>query len=126
MSDRETFFPNDRPILVYEARRPSIDRFDDPDGIPAQPTDVELRIFDGTSGLMVVVNNDTVIKLGAVGTTLFMTDMNVDEDRGALIYVGIPGEVADVPGNYTLYITTTYGDGLRITHDQKVQISEYK
>lgn len=126
MSDRETFFPNDRPILVYEARRPSIERFDDPDGIPAQPTDVQLRIFDGTSGTMVSVGGTTVITLGVAGTTLFMTSMDEVNDRGALIYVGIPGEVADVPGNYTLYITTTYGDGLRITHDQKVQISEYK
>lgn len=126
MSDRETFFPNDRPILVYEARRPSLDRFDDPDGVPAQPVDVELRIFNGTSGLMVEIDGETVIHSGAAGSPLFMTNMDTANDRGALIYVGIPGEVADVPGNYTLYITTIYGDELRITHDQKLQISEYR
>jgi hypothetical protein len=126
MSDRETFFPNDRPILVFEARRPSIERFDDPDGVAAQPDDVEMKIFDGTSGEMVEVDGSTIIPLGIAGSNLFMTSMDIETDRGALIYVAIPGEVADVPGNYTLYITTTYGDGLRITHDQKVQISEYK
>ena len=126
MSDRETFFPNDRPILVYEARRPSVDRFDDPDGVPAQPSNVELRIFNGTTGEMVEVDGETVINNGSVGSYLFKSNMDPDQDRGALIYVSIPGEVADVPGNYTLYITTVYGDGLRITHDQKLQISEYR
>lgn len=126
MSDRETFFPNDRPILVYEARRPSIDRFDDPDGVPAQPTDLELRIFNGTSGTMVLVEGSEVVPLGVSGDTLFMTPMDAENDRGALIYIAIPGEVADVPGNYTLYITTEYADGLRLTHDQKLQISEYR
>src|SRR5690606_32961294 len=117
---------NDRPILVYEARRPSVDRFDDPDGVPAQPSNVELRIFNGTTGEMVEVDGETVINNGSVGSYLFMSNMDPDQDRGALIYVSIPGEVADVPGNYTLYITTVYGDGLRITHDQKLQISEYR
>ena len=126
MSDRETFFPNDRPILVYEARRPAIDRFDDPDGVPAQPTDVELKIFNGTSGEMVVVEGSTTIPLGTTGSTVFMQSMDVENDRGALIYIAVPAEVADVPGNYTLYITTEYGDGLRVTHDQKLQISEYR
>lgn len=126
MSDRETFFPNDIPILVFEARRPDVERFDDPDGVPAQPVNVETRFYNGTSGEMVGVDGSETIPLGAEGSLLYMTAMNEDEDRGALIYVTIPQEVTSVAGNYTLFITTEYGDGLRITQDQRIRVSEYR
>ena len=125
-ADRETFFPNDIPILIFEARRPPIDRFDDPDGVPAQPLDVETRIFNTTSGEMVEVDGEETIHLGPEGSLLYMSAMDEDSDRGALIYVTIPVEVTSVAGNYTLFITTTYGDGLRITQDQRVRVSEYR
>ncbi len=129
MSEKETFFPNDRPILVFEARRPNVDRFDDPDGIPAQPSDVYIRVFNGTSGEMVVIGGSEEVRLGLQGSLLYMENMVEVEDRGALIYVTIPEEVTSVTGNYTLYVTTEYMDGsslLRITIDQKIQVSEYR
>lgn len=126
MSDRETFYITDRPILVYEARRPSIEHFDDPDGVAAQPEQVEVRFFNGTDGELVEIDGSDVVLLGPPGSLVYMVEMDPDHDRGALLYIGIPGEVSDVAGNYTVYITTTYGDGLRITHDQKVQIVEYR
>lgn len=126
MTDRETFFPGDRPTLVYECRRPNIYVFSDPDGIPAQPTDVWIKIFNGTAGTMVEVDGSETIPLGPEGTFLYMSAMNEAEDRGALLYVSLPPEMADVTGNYTLYITTEYEDQTRITHDQRIQISEYR
>jgi hypothetical protein len=126
MTDRETFFIDDRPILVYEARRPDIERPDDPDGVPAQPSDVWVKIFNGTSGELLEVDGSDTIPLGAEGSLLYMSAMDEDADQGALIYVAIPPEMSAVTGNYTLYITTTYGDGLRITHNQRVEIAEYR
>ena len=126
MSERETFFIDDRPILVYESRRPSTTNFSDPDGVAAQPTDVEVRIFNGTSGEMVLVDGFDTIPLGIEGSLLYMVPMDEANDQGALIYVTLPPEMTGETGNYTIYITTEYEDGLRITHDQRVQISEYR
>lgn len=126
MSDRETFFQNDIPIIVYEARRPNPAVFSDPDGVPAQPTDVEARFYSGTDGAFVLVDGSDVVHLGAEGSNLYMVPMDEEEDRGALIYVKVPLDVTENNGNYTLYLTTIYADGLRITHDERVQISEYR
>ena len=132
MSDRETFFPNDIPILIFEARRPDPLRFQDPDGVPAEPIDVEVRFFNGTNGEMVLVDGAEVMTLGTSASLLYMVGMDEIEDRGALIYVTIPQEVTSVTGNYTMYITTIYGpdspggENPRITQDQRVQISEYR
>jgi hypothetical protein len=126
MTERETFFINDRPIMVYECRRPSTTAFNDPDGLPAQPTDAEIRIYNTTNGDFVEVDGSDVIGLGPEGSALYMTEMDETEDRGALLYVKLPDEMASVSGNYTVYITTVYADGLRITHDQRVQIAEYR
>ena len=126
MTDRETFYIDDTPILVYEARRPDIDRSDDFDGVPAQPSDVEVKIYSGTDGELLVVDGSTTIPLGPEGSLLFMSAMDEDEDKGAYIYVRIPEEMSSVTGNYTMYITTEYADGMRITHSQRVQIAEYR
>jgi hypothetical protein len=126
MTDRETFFPNDTPILVYEARRPDIHRSDDFDGIPAQPDDVWMQIFSGTDGTLLEIDGSTTIPLGPEGTYLYMSAMDETEDRGAYIYVRVPEDMSANPGNYTLYITSEYADGMRITHSQRIQISEYR
>lgn len=126
MSDRETFFPNDIPILIFETRRPDPLRFEDPDGVPAEPTDVEVRFFNGTNGALTMINGSEVVYLDPLEPLLRLEPMNAEEDRGALLYVTIPQEVTGTSGNYTLYITTIYGDGLRITQDQRLQIMEYR
>lgn len=123
--DRETFFPGDRPHLVYEARRPSLSRFDDPDGIPAEPIGVVVRIFNGTDGQLVQFAGG-ITELDLLSGYIEMTPMNEAEDVGAILTIIVPAEVADVPGNYTLYISTEYEDGLLVTTDQRVQISEYR
>ncbi len=122
--EKEVFFPDDRPILVYEARRPSVTRFDDPDGVPAEPINVEVRIYDVTSGSMVDIDGLTVTMFGQ--GYIDMVPMDEPNGRGALIYLTIPPAVSQNPGDYTLYILTEYLDGLRITADQKLQISEYR
>lgn len=122
--DRETFFPNDQPHLVYEVRRPSLSRFDDPDGVPAEPTDVVVRIFNATTGEMVLI--DGFADFDLLSAYIDMTPMNEATDTGAMIEIIVPPEVASEPGNYTLYISTEFVDGLRITTDQRVQISEYR
>ena len=126
MTDKETFFPNDRPILIFEARRPDPTRFDDPDGIPAQPTDVTYTVYSSTDGALVLIDGSDTVELGDEGSLLYMTARDEDLDRGALIYVTIPEEVTTVVGGYTLYIQSTYGDGLRITHNQPIKIAEYR
>jgi hypothetical protein len=126
MTDKETFFPNDRPILIFEARRPDPHRFDDPDGIPAQPVNVTYKVFSSTDGSLVSINGSTTVELGEEGSLLYMTAMDEDEDRGALIYVTVPEEVTSLVGGYTLYIQSTYGDGLKITHNQPLKIAEYR
>lgn len=126
MTDRETFYLGDTPIILYEARRPDIHRSDDYDGLPAQPTDVELKIYSGTDGTLLEINGSDTIPLGVEGSLLYMSAMDEAEDRGAYIYVKIPEEMSSNAGNYTLYITTEYDDGERVTHAQRVQIAEYR
>lgn len=123
--DRETFFPGDRPHLVYESRRPSLSRFDDPDGIPAEPTDVVVRVYNGTDGQLVEFDGG-VTDLDLLSGYIEMIPMNEDEDIGAILTIIVPPEVADSPGNYTMYISTEFPDGLRVTSDQRIQISEYR
>lgn len=123
--DRETFFPGDRPHLVYEARRPSMSRFDDPDGVPAEPTDVIVKVFNATDGTMVQFEGG-VTELDILSGYIDITPMNEAEDTGAIITIRIPPEVVDTPGNYTVYISAEFADLLRITTDQRLQISEYR
>jgi hypothetical protein len=126
MTDKETFFLNDTPILVFEARRPDVTRFDDPDGKPAQPTDVEVRFFNGTAGEMVEIDNELYVPLGDSDSLLYMTAMDADEDLGALIYVTVPTEVTQEEGKYTLYVKTFYGDGLSISENFTINVLEYR
>jgi hypothetical protein len=126
MTDRETFYLDDVPILVYEARRPDVDRSDDFDGVPAQPSDVTMKIYSVTDGELIEVDGDIEVPLGPEGSLLYMSAMDEDNDKGAYIYVRLPDEISSVTGSYTLYITTFYADGMRITHPQRVQIAEYR
>lgn len=126
MSEREVFYLNDLPILVFEARRPSATAFHDPDGLPAEPVNAELRFFNATNGAFVEVDGSDMIPLGPEGSSLYIVAMDETQDRGALIYVKVPIEVTSVSGNYTAYVTTEYADGLRITHDQRLQVLEHR
>lgn len=126
MADRESFFIGDLPILVFECRRPNPDRMEDPDGIPSEPINAFAKYYSTTDGDIVEVDGNDTIPLGVEGDALWMLEMDELEDRGALMYVHIPEEVTELEGNYTLYLTTIYDDGLKITHDQKINISGYR
>lgn len=126
MADRESFFIDDLPILVFECRRPNPDRMEDPDGVPAEPINAFAKYYSTTDGTLIEVNGSDTIPLGSIGDALWMEEMDDLLDRGAFLHVHIPDEVTELEGNYTLYLTTVYDDGLKITHDQKITISGYR
>jgi len=126
MSSRDTFFINDSPQMVFESRLPNPHRFDDPDGLPGNPTDIEVRFFDSMGANMVLIGPDSKEFLTQDDEYITLVPMSPDEHRGALIYIVIPPEVMAVAGRYTLYIRTIFEDGMSITEDHKVDVSEYR
>lgn len=126
MSTKDTFFINDRPQMVFEARVPNPYRFDDPDGLPGNPVGVEVRFFDSMNAEMVLIGLEEASFVDETSTYVNFVPMSEEERRGALIYIIIPPEVTSVAGRYTAYITTIYEDGIRITEDHKIDISEYR
>lgn len=135
MASKEMFYIGDNPTLIFECRQPDPYRFDDADGLPANPTSAEYKIYNKTSA--------ETFRVGAVngvgGQSVFtMADglieiepANEAEDRGAILHVKLPPEFFLVPGSYNLYLTTIFTDDLgevtgRVTDKYPIDVSEYR
>jgi hypothetical protein len=128
MTDRQTFFLGDSPILYFECRLPNANRYDDPDGIPAQPTTAQYRVFNGTDGEFVT---DDGTPSGDVWFDAVITPMDEAADRGAVLAVHLPDVVTATSGQYTVYVTHEYETegsepNLRITDDFRIVVSEFR
>lgn len=125
MTDRETFYLQDNPTLIFESRQPDPYRFDDPDGIPANPIEVEYKMYNRTDAELFTTTD---------GQSVFTEDSgfvevepaNLAEDRGAIIRLRFHPEATIVAGGYTLYITSIFADGVRITDNYRIDIAEYR
>lgn len=124
MAEKEIFIVHDNPTMVFESRIPDPYRFQDPDGTPGNPSKAEMRIFDATGGVMLKEGDVEVFD----DTTEYITiePANEAQDRGALIYVKYPPTMMDTPGRYTIYLSTIFDDGLKVTDNYRVDVAEYK
>lgn len=125
MTDKETFYLMDNPTLIFESRQPDPYRFEDPDGVPANPVSIEYRLYNRTDAEIFVTTD---------GKTVFSNDdglveiepANLEMDRGAIIRLRFHPEVTAEAGAYTLYITSIFIDGTRITDNYRIDIVEYR
>lgn len=136
MATKEVFFIGDNPTLIFESRKPDPYRFEDSDGVPANPIKAEYRLYNKTSAELFEIGRTVDPTTGETitGKTTFGVDDNYitiepenpDEDRGAIIYVRFPTELTTEPGAYTLYLSSIFEDGQKITDNYRIDILEYK
>jgi len=125
MANKETFYIGDNPILLFECRQPDPYRFDDSDGVPANPISAEYRMYNRMNAeLYKSPTNQSVFSVADGLITLEAADEN--SDRGAILTIKLPPGLTDISGGYTLYLTTIYADGVRVTDNYRIDIVEYK
>ena len=129
MASKETFYVGDNPTLIFECRRPDPHRFEDSDGLPANPSSAEYRVFNKTSAEMFAV--DTKDVFGTDDNLIRIEPAVEEEDMGALLFVKFPPELFEVPGSYNIYLSTIFTDENdvitdRNTDNYRIDVSEFR
>lgn len=125
MATKETFYIGDNPTLIFESRKPDPYRFEDPDGLPANPIAAEYRLYNRTDAeLFATTTDQTVFTMD--GGYITLEPANEEEDRGAIIKLKFHEEIINNPGAFTLYVTSIFEDGTRITDNYRIDIVEYR
>lgn len=119
MSDRETFYVGDKPIFYFEVRLPNPYRYDDPNGVAGEPIDAWAEIFNATDGVLLVNEDDDTNRF-----PVEITPMDEANDRGAVLKVSVPA--VNEATQFTIYVRHEYEDGLLMTDDYRITISEYR
>jgi len=120
---REGIFIGDTLPVAYECRRPDpIDPLHYQNGVPATPISATVKVID---------QDETWLPLGGPGTT--EADMEITpatgvtrQDTGAIIKYTLPSSFTVVEGNYTMFITATFDNGVILTEDKKFRVLPYR
>lgn len=125
MSTKEVFVIGDNPTLLFESREPDPYRFEDPDGLPANPINAYYKLYNRTDAELFITTTgfDT---FGEAGGYVTIEPHNEAEDRGAIIRLKFDPEVSALPGAYTLYLTSVFADGSIITDNYRIDFVEYR
>lgn len=104
-------------------RRRDPENPNNPDGLPVTPVSAYARVFDQGSS--------EFIELGGVGEdtapcSIEAATGSTSRDRGGLVSFTVSSEFTQIPGRYTILITTTFGDGIILTEDKQYQIIEIR
>ena len=120
---RINIFPGDTLAIAFECRKPdTLDPLEYQRGQPVTPDSAYVRVKD---------QDDVWFELGGVGIeeapmTIVPQTGNTYSDTGAIIKYTLPAIWTLVPGNYTIFATATFSDGLIRTEDKKFRVLEFR
>lgn len=123
MAEREKIHPGDTLPVTFEMRRRDPTNRNNSEGVPATPVSAYARLLDKGVG--------TFIEIGGPGEltapcTIEAQTGATSRDRGGLVSYTLTSEFTTIPGNYTIYITATFADGVILTEDKVFQILEFR
>lgn len=123
MATKDRIYSGDTLPVAYECRKPNEDDPNDSRGLPVTPISAIARVFNSTLGLF--------LEIGGVGVDFEPCTIEVQEgltasDRGGVVRYTVEAVNTMEPGDYTLFITSTFGDGNVLTENRRYKIEEYR
>lgn len=115
---KPTINPGDTFEVVYEARQfPQAVSMSN-DGEPANVESAYIRLTSDSI--------DGFVPIGGVDE--FTLPMNIEPSsgtRGSLLTVSVPGSFLVQSGNYKLYVTATFLDGIQVTETRRFRVQDF-
>jgi hypothetical protein len=118
MAEREKIFPGDTFPVSYECRMPDPDDNRNTYGLPAEPESGFARLKN---------DQDEFLELGGPGSIIGAVEIvpktgQTEHDKGALINYTVSEDFTQTPGDYVLYITAVYENGIVRTEDRRYKV----
>lgn len=122
MAEREKIFPGDTLPVEYECRLPDPTDNRNSEGLPAQPDEAFARLMNQEGDMLEVGGPGSII----APVEIVPKTGDTARDTGALLRFTVSEDFTQEPGDFTLYITAVYGNGVVRTEDKKFKVLEMR
>jgi hypothetical protein len=123
MATKDRIYPGDTLPVAYECRMPDEDNPNNSNGLPATPTIAVARVFNSTVGEFLEIGGPGVFE---DAVAIEAQEGNGQYDKGGVLRYTVDSVFTVDPGDYTLFITATFANGVKLTENRKYKIEEYR